>query len=126
VVILYIGAGIGVVLGVVYLAVGTLSFLRIRRELLNGTGLDRSEGPLDEADTPSAVALVPGFSWKATVAVLTSFVALVVATFSGVFWYVLALSGLGTAVAVIVAFVLELRSDRGRAGVGRETVGAEA
>jgi hypothetical protein len=45
-------------------------------------------------------------------AVLTSFVALIVASYSGAFWYVLAFSGLGTAAAVIVAFVLELREDR--------------
>jgi hypothetical protein len=43
-------------------------------------------------------------------------VLLVIASFSGVFWYVLALSGLGTAAAVIVAFVLELRGDRALAG----------
>lgn len=109
-VIFYIGAGIGLVLAVVYLIVAALSFLRIRRELLNGNGFD-SQG--DETDS-SAVALVPGFTWKATLAVLTSFVALVIASYSGVFWYVLALSGFGTAAAVIVAFVLELRNDRPR------------
>jgi hypothetical protein len=109
VVIFYIGAGIGLILAVAYLIVGALSFLRIRRELLNGTGVDSLQD--DEADS-SAVALVPGFTWKATLAVLTSFVALVIASYSGVFWYVLALSGLGTAAAVIVAFVLELRGDR--------------
>lgn len=107
-VIFYIGAGIGAILAVVYLIVGALSFLRIRRELLHGTGVDALQ---DEADS-SAVALVPGFTWKATVAVLTSFVALVIASYSGAFWYVLAFSGLGTAAAVIVAFVLELREDR--------------
>jgi hypothetical protein len=109
VVIFYIGAGIGLVLAVVYLIVGALSFLRIRRELLSGTGVDALQD--DEAD-PSAVALVPGFSWKASLAVLTSFVALIIASYGGTFWYVLALSGLGTAAAVIVAFVLELRTDR--------------
>jgi hypothetical protein len=108
VVIFYIGAAIGFILAVVYLYVGALSFLRIRRELLNGTGWE-SEGLEDE---PSEVALVPGFTWKATLAVLTSFVALIIASYSGVFWYVLALSGLGTAAAVIAAFVLELRNDR--------------
>ncbi|WP_319453564.1 MULTISPECIES: hypothetical protein [unclassified Mycobacterium] len=106
--IFYIGAGIGLILAVVYLYVGALSFLRIRRELLNGTGIDE----LREEDDSSAVALVPGFTWKATLAVLTSFVALIIASYSGAFWYVLALSGLGTAAAVIVAFVLELREDR--------------
>jgi hypothetical protein len=108
-IIFYIGAAIGTVLAVVYLIVGALSFLRIRRELLIGTGLDAAQ--VDDTD-PSDVALVPGFGWKATLAVLTSFVALVVASYSGGFWYVLALSGLGTAAAVIVAFVLELRNDR--------------
>jgi hypothetical protein len=112
VVIFYIGAGIGLVLAAVYLVVGALSFLRIRRELLNGTDLERSTELKDAAEPSSAVALVPGFGWKASVAVVTSFVALVIASYSGVFWYVLALSGLGTAAAVIVAFVLELRNDR--------------
>jgi hypothetical protein len=107
--IFYIGASIGVILAVVYVYVGALSFLRIRRELLNGPEIDDLQD--DEADS-SAVALVPGFTWKATLAVLTSFVALIVASYSGAFWYVLAFSGLGTAAAVIVAFVLELREDR--------------
>jgi hypothetical protein len=127
VVIFYIAAGIGIVLSVVYLAVGTLSFLRIRRELLSGNDLELSEALRDDKGTSefSAVDVVPGFAWKATVAVVTSFVALVLASFSGIFWYVLALSGLGTAAAVIVAFVLELRNDRSWA-VGHETVVAEA
>ena len=90
------------------LFVGALSFLRIRRELLSGTSWE-SEGLADE---PSEVALVPGFTWKATLAVVASFVALIIASYSGAFWYVLALSGLGTAAAVIAAFVLELRNDR--------------
>lgn len=106
--IFYIGAAIGLVLAIVYLVVGALSFLRIRRELLNGTGIDAVEAETDASE----VALVPGLGWKASLAVLTSFVLLVVASYSGVFWYVLALSGLGTAAAVIVAFVLELRNDR--------------
>jgi hypothetical protein len=116
VVIFYIGATIGVVLAVVYLAVGTLSFLRIRRELLSGTGLERSEATKEDNETTesSAVSVVPGFGWKASLAVAASFVALVIASFSGIFWYVLALSGFGTAAAVIVAFVLELRNDRVR------------
>jgi hypothetical protein len=109
VVIFYIGAGIGAVLAVVYLIVGALSFLRIRRELSTETNLDLLH---DEEIESSEVALVPGFTWKATLAVLTSFVLLVIASYSGVFWYVLALSGLGTAAAVVVAFVLELRNDR--------------
>ncbi len=106
----YLGAGIGVLLAAVYLTVGTLSFLRIRRELAQGNGIDALA---DEVDS-SEIALVPGFSWKASLAVLTSFVLLVIASYSGAFWYVLAFSGLGTAAAVIVAFVLELRGDRAR------------
>jgi hypothetical protein len=105
--IFYIGATIGLVLAVTYLIVGAKSFLRIRRELAANSDI----GIEEELDA-SEVALVPGFTWKATLAVLTSFVLLVVASYSGVFWYVLALSGLGTAAAVIAAFVLELRNDR--------------
>ncbi len=108
----YIGAGIGLVLAVIYLIVGALSFLRIRRELAAGAGIDAVE----ELDS-SEVALVPGFTWKATLAVLTSLVLLVIASYSGMFWYVLALSGLGTAAAVIVAFILELRGDGAESGV---------
>ena len=103
----YIGAGIGLVLAVIYLIVGALSFLRIRRELAGNRDI-----AIEEELDASEVSLVPGFTWKATLAVLTSFVLLVIASYSGVFWYVLALSGLGTAAAVIVAFVLELRNDR--------------
>lgn len=106
-VILYIGASIGLVLAVIYLIVGSLSFLRIRRDLIDTNKIEAAKAQTDASD----VALVPGFTWKATLAVLTSFVLLVIASYSGVFWYVLALSGLGTAAAVIVAFVLELRSD---------------
>jgi hypothetical protein len=108
-VIFYIGASIGLVLAVTYLIVGALSFLRIRRELLKGNNFEVLQ---EELSDPSEVALVPGFTWKASLAVLTSFVLLVIASYSGAFWYVLALSGLGTAAAVIVAFVLELRGDR--------------
>jgi hypothetical protein len=104
----YLGAGIGLVLAAVYLTVGTLSFLRIRRELAAGSGIDAFDEELDAGE----IALVPGFTWKASLAVLASFVLLVIASYSGAFWYVLALSGLGTAAAVIVAFVLELRGDR--------------
>jgi hypothetical protein len=106
--IVYIGATVGLVLAVAYVIVGAKSFLRIRRELAHTSDI-ALEDEIDAAD----VALVPGFTWKATLAVLVSFVLLVVASYSGVFWYVLALSGLGTAAAVIAAFVLELRSDRG-------------
>jgi hypothetical protein len=118
VIIFYIAASIGTLLALVYLTVGALSFLRIRRELLSRNTSELSEALQDDegANEPGAVTLVPGFSWKATVAVATSFVLLVIASFSGAFWYVLALSGLGTASAVIVAFVLELRGDRARAG----------
>jgi hypothetical protein len=104
----YLGAGIGLVLAVIYLIVGTLSFLRIRRELAAGKGIDAFAQEIDSSE----IALVPGFTWKASLAVLTSFVLLVIASYSGSFWYVLAFSGLGTAAAVIVAFVLELRGDR--------------
>lgn len=65
-VIFYIGAGIGLVLAVVYVTVGALSFLRIRRELLSGTDLQLNEDPQDGGEASSAVALVPGFGWKAT------------------------------------------------------------
>jgi len=105
--IFYIGATVGLVLAVIYLIVGAKSFLRIRRELASNNDI-----AIEEEIDASEVALVPGFTWKATLAVLTSFVLLIAASYSGVFWYVLALSGLGTAAAVIIAFVLELRGDR--------------
>jgi hypothetical protein len=104
----YIGAGIGLVLAAIYLIVGALSFLRIRRQLADRTGFDAFDNEVESSE----IALVPGFTWKASLAVLTSFVLLVIASYSGAFWYVLALSGLGTAAAVIVAFILELRGDR--------------
>jgi hypothetical protein len=116
--IFYIGAAIGLVLAVVYLIVSSLSFLRIRRELLAGSW-ELDDPAHDKAGVgDNAVALVPGFTWKAGLAVLTSFVVLIIASYSGTFWYVLALSGLGTAAAVIVAFVIELRTEH-QAGKAR-------
>ncbi|ORA68652.1 hypothetical protein BST23_02120 [Mycolicibacterium elephantis] len=111
-VIFYIGAVIGIALAVTYLTVATRSFLRIRRELLDSNQLILADAYA--AESAEDVSIVPGFGWKASVAVATSFIVLVVASYSGLFWYVLALSGLGTAAAVIVAFVLELRGDRAR------------
>jgi hypothetical protein len=115
-IIFYIGTGVGITVSVIYIVVGTLSFLRIRRELLRGTASELGERIRadKQAIEHSAVSVVPGFAWKATVAVVTSFAALVTASFSSVFWYVLPLTGLGTAAAVIVAFVSELRNDRTR------------
>ncbi|MFV1362726.1 hypothetical protein AAHH97_04575 [Mycolicibacterium elephantis] len=111
-VIFYIGAVIGIALAVTYLTVATRSFLRIRRELLDSNQLILADAY--GAESAEDVSIVPGFGWKASVAVATSFIVLVIASYSGLFWYVLALSGLGTAAAVIVAFVLELRGDRVR------------
>lgn len=115
-IVFYIGTGVGIIVSAIYIVAGTLSFLRIRRELLGGTTSELDEGIRfdKQAIEHSAVSGIPGFGWKATVAVATSFVALVIASFSSVFWYVLPLTGLGTAVAVIVAFVSELRNDRTR------------
>jgi len=116
VIVFYIGSGVGIIVSAIYIVVGTLSFLRIRRELLSGTASELDEGIRDDTQAiqHSAVAVVPGFGWKAAVAVVTSFVALLIASFSSIFWYVLPLTGLGTAAAVIVAFVSELRNDRTR------------
>ncbi|MGE2689499.1 hypothetical protein [Mycolicibacterium pulveris] len=110
-VIFYIGAAVGVVLAVAYLTVATRSFLRIRRELLNSNHR-LTDDAAARADASKDVSIVPGFGWKASLAVATSFIVLVIASYTGLFWYVLALSGLGTAAAVIVAFVAELRGDR--------------
>ncbi len=56
--------GIGLILAVVYLVVGALSFLRIRRELLNGNefrGLCRRRCPI-----PPRSHSFPGSRWKAS------------------------------------------------------------
>lgn len=110
-VIFYIGAAVGILLAVTYLTVATRSFLRIRRELRDSDRLSLHDSAY-RTEVAEDVSVVPGFGWKASVAVATSFIVLVIASYTGVFWYVLALSGLGTAAAVIVAFVLELRGDR--------------
>ena len=85
----YLGAGISLVLAVSYLIVGTLSFLRIRRQLADGTGVDATDDELDSSE----VALVPGFTWKATLAVLTSLVVLIIASVLAMWLSALALKG---------------------------------
>jgi hypothetical protein len=65
-VVFYVGLAVGLVLAVVYLGVSALSFVRIRRQLITGAA--------DVVDTAGreGVGLVPGFRWKASLAVLTS------------------------------------------------------
>ena len=113
--IFYIGTGIGLVLAVVYLVVGTASFLRIRRDLLTVRAAD-GEAESDRVSGGSnTVSVVPGFTWKAGLAVFASFLILVAASYGSSVWYLMALGGLGTAAAVITAFVSERRSDSFRA-----------
>ncbi|BBY17654.1 hypothetical protein [Mycolicibacterium litorale] len=98
---------VGVVIAVVYFALGVQAFLRVRKEVLalaaagETTELDVTALDNQEADT---------FTWKALGAVVASTTVIVLLGVNSLFWYVPAVLAIGSAVAVIAAFLIDRRS----------------
>jgi hypothetical protein len=106
--IFYLALAAGFIIAVAYLGLVVEEFLRSRREYLAGIGgADDAHDPLEYERQEG------GFSWVAAGAVVVSTLLIVLISVTGRAWYILPLLSLGSAVAVIVAFV----SDRQRAGV---------
>lgn len=105
--IFYVALVAGFVIAVAYLGLVVEEFLRSRREYLADVGnVDDAHDPLEYEKQEG------GFSWVAAGAVVGSTILVVLISLSGKAWYILPLLSLGSAVAVIVAFL----SDRQRAG----------
>lgn len=95
----------GVLISVVYLALGARSFLRVRRDVLAAA----EQGVVDDVvDFPADVHR--GFVWKALGGVCASTLVIVLLGLNSIFWYLPIILALGTGLAVIVAFLIDSRS----------------
>ncbi|MGE2833036.1 hypothetical protein [Mycobacterium sp. SMC-4] len=93
----------GVVVAAAYVTLGVQAFFRVRRDLLTPNESEAA-GEIDitglEDDTRS-------FTWKALGAVVTSTTVIVLLGVSPVFWYLPAVLAVGSAVAVVSAFLID-------------------
>jgi hypothetical protein len=103
----WIAVVVGSVVGVVYIALGVQAFLRVRKDVL---ALAASGETADlEVETLEA-SKASTFSWKALGAVVVSTSVIALLGVSPVFWYVPAILAIGSAIAVIAAFLIDARS----------------
>jgi hypothetical protein len=102
----WIAVIVGVVIAVAYLWLGVEAFLRVRRDVLalaaSGQSADLDVGGLDDDGRT--------FTWKAIGAVVASSAVIALLGVSGLFWYVPVILAIGSAVAVVSAFVIDRRS----------------
>lgn len=101
----WIAVVVGVVVAVAYVTLGVQAFFRVRRDVLalaaSGEPDDLATDELGDAGT---------FTRKALAAVAASTAVIALLGVSSVFWYIPAVLAIGTAVAVVSAFVIDRRS----------------
>ncbi|WP_422741913.1 hypothetical protein ACN27E_13070 [Mycobacterium sp. WMMD1722] len=96
---------IGVLVAGAYLALGVQAFLRVRRDVLALAGTGQSDDlATDEIGDAGT------FTWKALAAVAASTAVIVLLGVNSVFWYIPAILAIGSAVAVVSAFLIDRRS----------------
>lgn len=96
----WIAVVVGVAVAGAYIVLGVQAFLRVRRDLLASD--EASVLDVDGLDDDTAT-----FTWKAVTAVIASTVVIALLGVSGLFWYVPAVLAIGSAVAVVTAFVID-------------------
>lgn len=103
----WIAVVVGSVVSVVYVTLGVQAFFRVRTDVLalaaSGETADLETDALEANDAGA-------FSWKALGAVVTSTSVIALLGVSPVFWYIPAILAVGSAVAVITAFLIDARS----------------
>ena len=98
-------AGIGIALA--YVTLAARSFAVVRRETLAAAAAGQS---LEEAHDDQVYADQGGdFTWKAGLGVVASIALLVLIGVDAAFWYVLPFLSIGSAAAVVVAFLVDRR-----------------
>src|SRR4051812_33305832 len=96
----YIAAAVGAVVVITYLGLALRSFLHVRRQVLNGIG--------DDLGNDQVFGSQGGrFSWKAGGGVLASMAILSALALGPAIWYLVPFLAIGSAVAVVVAFILD-------------------
>jgi hypothetical protein len=101
----WIAVVVGVAIAVVYVTLAVQAFVRVRGEVLAA-----ATAGLAEDLNPDAVEEDGSFTWKALGAVVFSTLVIVLLGVNGAFWYLPVLLAIGSAVAVIAAFVVDRRS----------------
>ena len=101
----YIALVLGTVIAVAYLTLGYAEFQRARRSYSDAT---------ETIDPDDLDAQGRGFTWVALGGVVVSTTLLVLISSTSWAWYILPFLSLGSALAVVVAFVV----DRDESGVG--------
>jgi hypothetical protein len=102
--IFWIAVICGALVAVAYLALGVRAFMLVRRDVLAAAarGIPDDIGELpDEAHR--------GFVWKALGGVCASTLVIVLLGVNSVFWYLPIILAIGSAMAVIVAFLVDSR-----------------
>jgi hypothetical protein len=96
----WIAVVVGVVVGAAYVALAVQSFVRVRRDVLSGA----ATAELDVIDDEHGV-----FTWKALGGLGGSTLVIALLGIGGAFWYLPAILAIGSAVAVIAAFLIDRR-----------------
>ena len=100
----YIALAIGIVVAIGYLALVFDAFRRSRREFITGVPAR------DDEDRPEVYERQGrNFSWMAGGGVIVSTTLLVLVSVTPGAWYILPFLGIGSAIAVIVAFLIDRR-----------------
>jgi hypothetical protein len=105
----WIAVIVGVAVGVGYVTLAVQAFARVRREVLAGAA---AGSPEDLA--VDAVEEDGSFTWKAFGAVIFSALVIVLLGVNSAFWYLPVVLAIGSAVAVIAAFIIDRRSTTAR------------
>ena len=107
----WIAVVVGSVVSVIYITLGVQAFFRVRKDVLARASAGEMAGETADLDIDGLEANNAGtFSWKALLAVVASTSVIALLGVSPVFWYLPAILAIGSAVAVIVAFLIDRRS----------------
>lgn len=93
---------VAMVVAVIYVAYGVRAFTRVRRDILAAAASGRHEAVVELPDE-----MHRGFVWKAFAGVVASVTVIALLSVDGVFWYLPVFLAIGSAVAVITAFVVD-------------------
>jgi hypothetical protein len=97
----------GLVIAVAYVTLGIQAFFRVRRDVLalaaSGDFAELDVTALDDEDANT-------FTWKALGAVVASTSVIVLLGVNSLFWYIPPVLAIGSAVAVVSAFLIDRRS----------------
>ncbi len=97
---------VALVVAITYVAFGIRAFLQVRRDILQAAASGRRDIVAELPDE-----MHRGFVWKASAGVVASVTVIALLSVDGVFWYLPVLLAIGSALAVIAAFVVDGRDD---------------